>query len=276
MKNFNLNYSPKAIRKKLFGLFLIALIFNVFSSSVEDNIVPSTVETLVSVDLCEMVHADEKKEDAPKAKKPEKIVTAEKTTTSSFLQKRYAGMKLYPKHDYIESVIAEYGPKIKKQCQKEGINYPITMAQFIIECVKPSERSLSELATKSHNYFSIKHKKDCPNMSEEFKSVLKQAAKSGTHKLKDDEYVKEGAMKILVPSDFYIFKSTWWGIRASVGFIADRVKTHPQYMPHFKGVSPNDNKAWAYALYNSGYARKNPNDPYDKKLVRLVKQYDLK
>jgi hypothetical protein len=75
--------------------------------------------------------------------------------------------------------------------------------------------------------------------------------------------------------DFYSFKSKWFGLNASVRFLADRVKSdHPNYKGKFN-FSHRDTQKWCYGLYDANFAAKNPKAPYDVKLMRIIIRYDL-
>lgn len=265
----------KIIRKRLLGLTLAVFIYSLFSSNVESDCVYVLNYKLKNAHIASaLTDLNEKKEkDVLVSPSPAKVKTV-KIEKKGNLSSRYSNIKYYDKHPFFESVINENAKLIYDICKKEGINPSVTMAQFILEShlVKDGEGLVNEMGGKKHNYFSIKHKGNDPYYSNEYKELLSECSVDKIHWQKDDDYDSRGQLQ---ESAFYTFKSKWYGVRAGVGFIGDRVRSnHPQWR-HFKNIDPNDTEAWAYAIYQSGYANKNSKVPYDVKIMRLINQYGI-
>lgn len=226
---------------------------------------------------------DEKKENAGLMEKraTRKTRTATVNSSSSVYAKskrsfpnlnaRYAGIKLYPKNDYVANFINEHKEFILAEANKHKLNAAALMAMLIIENVQPDKKKLNRLATEAFNYGNLKDKGDDGNFSDAFKAFLNQCT-TGTIDHKDDHYVKGK----LVASQFYIFSSKWCGLKAFVWFVADRINSnHANYVGKFNGVDYKNYQEFCYAIYDAGYANKGSEVKYDVKLVRLIKQYNL-
>lgn len=260
------------IRNNLFLITVAIFIIWSFSSNIENDCVYVTsrevshfhIKDYLSTPVITTVEE----------KKPNKPVTSDVNEyEDDFLSKRYSNIKYYGEHPYFRGVIERDAKLIYNLCKKEGINPSVTMAQYILESYVVDEGvgRVSEMGLNHNNYFSVKHKGDDPYYSDAYKALLSEASVDKIYWQKDDD-IKSGK---LVESPFYKFKTKWYGIRAGIGFIGDRVRSkHPQWQ-HFKNVDPNDTKAWAYAMYQSGYANKNAKVPYDKKIMRLINEYEI-
>jgi hypothetical protein len=266
----NIHKKRKIIRKRALGMTLAIFVLWLFSSNVESDCVYVLQYKLKHAHIeSALLNAT----DVKSTVKEKKIKVKETLNAKSNLDVRYSNIKYYDKHSYFESVINRDAKLIYDLCKKEGINPSVTMAQYILEShtIVNGKGDISDMGDEKHNYFSVKHKGDDPYYSDEFKALLSECSVNEIHWQKDDE-IKNGE---LVESAFYTFKSKWYGIRAGIGFIGDRVRSnHPQWQ-HFKNINPSDTKAWAYGIYESGYAKKNVKVPYDKKIMRLINLYDI-
>lgn len=255
------------IRKRIIGLTLGVTIIWLFSSNVENDCVYVITHELKNNHIqTALISPVKEKESIKKEVKPiEKKI--------SFLDKRYSNIKYYGEHPYFRGIIERDAKLIYDLCKKENINPSVTMAQYILESyiVEKGVGRVSEMGLTHNNYFSVKHKGDDPYYSDAYKALLSEASVDKIYWQKDDD-IENGK---LVESPFYKFKTKWYGIRAGIGFIGDRVRSdYPQWQ-HFKSIDPTDTKAWAYGIYKAGYAKKDSKVPYDKKIMRLINEYEI-
>lgn len=259
------------IRNNLFLITIAIFIIWSFSSNIENDCVYITSKEVshfhIKDYLSTPIVSGVEEENNKGTKSPIK------TNDDDFLSKRYSDIKYYGEHPYFRAIIERDAKLIFDICKKEGINPSVTMAQYILESyiVEKGVGRVSEMGLKHNNYFSVKHKGDDPYFSDDYKALLSEASVDKIYWQKDDD-IESGK---LVKSPFYKFKTKWYGIRAGIGFIADRVRSnHPQWK-YFNNINPTDTKAWAYAMYQSGYANKNAKVPYDKKIMRLINEYEI-
>ncbi len=265
MKKLNINSA--LLKKRLFGVTLAMFVLWLFNSNVESDCIYVVDHKLKNNHIAVSIMSLNSENSSTVSKK-EKTVK-----NSSSPHGRYDNIKTYNKHAFFTKVINDNSKIIHDICQKENVNPSVVMAQFILEShrVDNGVGVVTRMGREKHNYFCVKHKGDDPFFSIDYKNLLNECAEDNIYWQKDDDY-ENGKLK---ESAFYTFKSKWYGIRAGIGFIGDRVRSnHPQWR-HFKNVDVNNTEAWAYALYQTGYANKNTSVPYDKKIMRLIKVYGI-
>lgn len=259
------------LRKRLLGVFCIYLVYLSFVANTPDDCI-YVVEKKIDSSLFKEAIFDINSSAGLNEQMPLPKAADKKKDNAVDLEQRYKGLGYKNQNAYIKSVISDFMPTVKKYADIYDIPASVVMALFINEFVIPSEKRLGQLAQLHHNYGSLKEKSDV-YLSEDFKKILDETVLKTTP-YKDDERNKKGE---LINSSFYSFKSKEAGIRACVAFIADRAKSsHPNYVGKFDNLSKEDIYGWAYALYDAGYANKKANEyPLDKKIIRIIKTYNL-
>lgn len=156
----------------------------------------------------------------------------------------FSGTSLLAKDKNIERYIDEFQYIAISEMERTGVPASIKLAQGILE----SNAGRSTLARKANNHFGIK----CGG---------RWNGKKYYHK--DDDY-KNGK---LVKSCFRGYRDAEYSYLAHSDFLLE----NRRYNDLFE-LNPTNYKKWAKGLKKAGYAT---SKTYDKKLIRIIEEYDL-
>lgn len=145
--------------------------------------------------------------------------------------------------------IVIHAQKAQEIQKKHGIPASVVLAQMLLE----SDAGTSELASKYHNHFNIKHTKHC---KAEFQD---KKFKCCVQKTDDNTF-----------DHFKIYQSDEECLKDYVALIHGSGKKNNRYQKCL--ACGDDVKCWVESLENAGFAT---SDQYAERLMSLIKKYEL-